>query len=215
MELTKEQIHKVENYLDSKGIEYIDIRPEILDHIILDIEAEMNQEANFDNAFLSVKKKKLSLQLEETSSFLFGVGYMAPKIIIQKAKKIYGKFYALFMLSYFLPFVFFTSLDFVIKNPTESSYFILFKGFIIVLMAIFVFLFFKKPSKPKTTFGFILNTLNLNALIGLLVILFLSNNLKELNGMTVGMYFAFVSSTFMYYHFYQKHLDVIKKYKIS
>ncbi len=138
---------------------------------------------------------------------------MAPKIIIQKAKKIYGKYYVLLMLSYFLPFVLFTSLDFVIKNPTESSYFLFFKIFIIVLLAVFVFLFLKKPNKTKTTFGFILKTLNLDALIGLLVILLLSSNLKELNGMTVGMYFAFVSSTFIYYHFYRKHLATIAKYK--
>lgn len=215
MELTKEQIIKVEQYLDKKELYYVDVRPEILDHIILDIEAEMNQQTDFDKAFLSVKKNKWSLELRETSSFLFGVGYMAPNIIIKKAKKIYGKFYVLLLLSYFLPFVLFTSLDFVIKNPTESSYFLLFKSFIIVLTAIFVFLFFKKPNKPKTTFGFILKTLSLNALVGLLIIILLSGNLKELNGMTIGMYFAFVSSTFIYYHFYKKHIETIKKYKIS
>ncbi|WP_170063268.1 hypothetical protein [Polaribacter porphyrae] len=51
MEITKEQIQQVENYLDKKGLHYVDVRLEILDHIILDIEAEMNQETNFNDAF--------------------------------------------------------------------------------------------------------------------------------------------------------------------
>ncbi|MFT5214842.1 MAG: ribosomal protein S13, partial [Patiriisocius sp.] len=41
MELTKEQIHKVAHYLNVKHITYIDLRMEVLDHIVSDIETKM------------------------------------------------------------------------------------------------------------------------------------------------------------------------------
>ena len=43
MKLTEEQIKEVETYLTKKGVKYIDLRFEILDHISTDIENSMNK----------------------------------------------------------------------------------------------------------------------------------------------------------------------------
>ena len=40
MELTEQQLQRVEHYLDVKHITYIDLRMEVLDHIVSDIETK-------------------------------------------------------------------------------------------------------------------------------------------------------------------------------
>jgi hypothetical protein len=41
MELTKEQVHYIENRLENEGIKYWDIRIEMLDHVVSDVENRM------------------------------------------------------------------------------------------------------------------------------------------------------------------------------
>ena len=38
MKLNKDQIQQVEDYLNQKGLKYVDIRYEIFDHMVTDIE---------------------------------------------------------------------------------------------------------------------------------------------------------------------------------
>lgn len=214
MELTKEQIHKVENYLKSKNFDFIDLKDEILDHIILDIEVEMASKKTFEDSFLSVKQK-WNPQLKETFSYLFGVAYYAPKIIIKKAKKMYGKFIFFIVASYLLPVVVLINLDVVIKKPEDNMYYIISKIFLVLVFCAFLYLFFTKPKQPNTTYGFLLKTLSLNSFLGLLVILIFLNDLKEINPMHIGMYLSFTFSTYIYYYFYKKHKETIKKHQIS
>ena len=52
MKLTEEQIKEVETYLTKKGVKYIDLRFEILDHISTDIENSMNKkQLDFNETF--------------------------------------------------------------------------------------------------------------------------------------------------------------------
>ena len=90
MELTKEQIQRVDKYLDVKGVKFIDFRIEIFDHIISQIEQKLAIEnADFKTVFYQVTNES-NKQLDETSSLLFGLIYTAPKIVIKKAKKIFS-----------------------------------------------------------------------------------------------------------------------------
>ncbi|WP_397444817.1 hypothetical protein [Polaribacter sp. R77954] len=214
MEITTAQIQDIEYYLDSKGINYIDIRPEILDHILLDIEAEMTAKKTFEDSFLSVKLK-WNPQLKETSSYLFGMGYLAPKIIITKAKKLYGKYMLLILASYLLPVIVLVNLDVIIKNPQENIFYNVSKVILALIFCAFLYLFFTKPKHPITTYGFILKTLSLNSFVGLLVLLIFFTDLKEINPMHIGMYLSFTFSTYVYYYFLKRHKEAIKKYKIS
>jgi hypothetical protein len=72
-----------------------------------------------------------------------------------------------------------------------------------------------KNNKIETTYGFILKAQGLGAITGLIVLLIFFTRLKELNGINIGMFCSFIFMTFSYFHFYKKHQEAIKKYKIS
>ena len=106
MELTKAQIEKVENFLTAKNIIYVDIRLEILDHIVSDIENLMVKNYTFENAFKTTIIKWKN-NFKETSSFYFGILYSESKLVIKKAVKMFKPFFSyicllIFYLSYFL-----------------------------------------------------------------------------------------------------------------
>ena len=50
MELTKEQIHYIDNRLVKYGIEYWDIRIEMLDHVVSDVEKKLEEGEDFKKA---------------------------------------------------------------------------------------------------------------------------------------------------------------------
>ena len=214
MELSNEQIQLVDNYLNYKDITYIDLRVEVLDHIVSEIEDKMLQEnVTFQDAF-TIAKQKWNPQLKETTSMFFGLGFSAPKIVIQKAKKVYWKQYIYLFASYFLPFLLLTHFNLKIENPTEYSFFILLKGTIILSFVAFIYMLITKKSKIDSTYGFILKSQSLGAFTGLILLLIFCTKLKELNGIGIGMFCSFIYMTISYFIFYKKHKEAIKKYKI-
>ena len=215
MELTTQQVQKVEKYLDAQNLVYVDIRLEVLDHIVSDIENMIKLEAtSFETAFTDVINK-WSPKLKETTSTYFGLGYSAPKLVIQKAKKLYWFHYFFLMISYFLPFVVFTHYDLNISNPMEFNYFIILKGIILVSFVAFIYMLFSKNNKTKTTYGFILKSQSLGIVIGFIALFTFFTKLKELNGINVGMLCCFLFITFSYFNFFKRHKEEIQKHKIS
>lgn len=84
MKLNKDQIQIIDNYLIRKQVKYADLKLEILDHMISDIESEMEtNKISFDEAFDKTIIKWKSSFLE-TSSLWLGAAYVRPKIIISK-----------------------------------------------------------------------------------------------------------------------------------
>lgn len=214
MELTKEQIQLVENYLYNKNFDFIDLRMEVLDHIVSDIETKMTKKnLDFKTVFYNVTDK-WNPQLKETTSLFFGIGFSAPKIVIQKAKKVYWKQYVFLLASYFIPFLLLTHYNFEIQNPTEFNFFMIFKGILILSFVAFIYMLLSKNNKTKTTYGFILKSQSLGAITGLILLLVFFTRLKELNGIYIGMFCSFIFMTFSYFHFYKKHKQAIKKYKV-
>ena len=57
MELTKEQLLLVEEYLQKKNFNFIDLKGEVLDHIISDIENFIAKGLCFENAFKMIVLK--------------------------------------------------------------------------------------------------------------------------------------------------------------
>ena len=93
MELTEQQLQRVEHYLNVKHITYIDLRMEVFDHIVSDIETKMIKEnLDFEIVFYKVTDK-WNPQLKETSSWLFGIAYSAPKLVMKKAKTSYKRMF--------------------------------------------------------------------------------------------------------------------------
>jgi len=214
MELTKEQLQQVETYLDKKSFDFIDLKVEVLDHIISDIESFLGNNYSFEYAF-KITVLKWNPQLKESSSWIFGMGYAAPKLIIRKAKKVYWKQYLFLLSSYFLPFLLLTHYNFKIQNPTEFNFFIILKGTIILSFVAFIYMFLSKNNKTKTTYGFILKSQSLGAFTGLIVVAVFFTKLKELNGINIGMFCSFIFMTYSYFHFYKKHKEAIRKYENS
>jgi hypothetical protein len=71
IELSKEQLQRVTHYLNVKDIIYMDLRMEVFDHIVSDIEAKMGAEnLDFEIAFYSVTDKWNEHLIQESSFIL-------------------------------------------------------------------------------------------------------------------------------------------------
>ena len=86
MELTTQQIHQIETYLQKRKVDFIDLRVEILDHMISDIESLLQKNYSFENAF-KITTLKWEKHFTERSSFYFGMLYSESKIVVNKAVK--------------------------------------------------------------------------------------------------------------------------------
>lgn len=212
MELTKQQIQKVESYLHKMRFDYADLKHEVLDHMISDIEEKMNQEVSFEIAFENTKVK-WNKHFKHTFSFYFGIMYDAPKIVIEKAKKVFWKFYSTMIMVYFLGTFF---IDYFSQNSKiESqliSYFIQFVT--VICMIVFSYILFKNK-EVKTTYSFILKTQSMGLLIGCIVCTLFFGDSKTVDSIEFGLFIVFVFSTYSYYHFYKKHSTILKQYKIG
>ena len=204
MELTKEQVQKVENYLNTKGIDYIDIRLEVFDHIVSDIESKIeNEKLNFETAFKYVTIK-WNKHLVDTSSWVFGVGYSAPKIVIEKAKKQFKKWFKLSFFIFLFSLIFIDKLSYSIADNLKNNINHFLQIITVLSFLIFVFLLIlKSKNKIKTTYSFILKTQNLNVLFGIILLLDFDFLNKEGNfdNFIVTILIAFVLSIFSYFHF--------------
>lgn len=216
MELTKEEIQKVENYLYNKNFNFIDLKPEILDHIISDIENIMSKNTSFENA-LKMTVLKWDNHFKETSSFFFGMLYSNSKIVVKKAVKIFKPFYFLYLAAYILP-VLFLKLVPITFSETIVDFTNGFLGsFSMILLGYMAFIIVKTQlSKTQTTYRFILKTQYFGLILlimGLAIGVFKENG--EMDPVFTGFVCGGFAVVFICHHFYKKHKEAIKKYKIS
>lgn len=219
MELTKTQIQKIELFLNYYNITYVDVRLETYDHIVTDIiEKIRNQNMDFETAFTMVTDS-WKKHIKETSSFYFGIYYSAPKLVIDKAKKSFKKFYFLYISAYFLPLIFIQYLKVPIIIQFTNTVFPIIEILGVSATFFFIFLMIKNwRSKEKTVYSFILRTQTASLAFGFIICLkyvFTTNNDLNINAIWVAFNLAFLVSTFIYYIFYKKHNQVLNMYKIS
>lgn len=81
MEITKQQIDKVEKYLENRQFDYIDLKYEVLDHMISDIEKHLNNNISFENAF-KITVLKWNKHFEETYSFILKTQYTGAFLLL-------------------------------------------------------------------------------------------------------------------------------------
>jgi len=157
MELTKEQIQRVERYLNAKKVHYIDIRVELLDHIVSELENNIDENTSFEEAFNNTTKKWNTL-LKNSSSVYLGYAYVKPKIVIDKMKK-HGKPHIIKILLTFLLMILFISLKLEVTTSHAQTinflakFFIYTVSFIIGLGYILIW-----QSKQKTSYRFLYKT---------------------------------------------------------
>ncbi|GGA68233.1 hypothetical protein GCM10008015_06290 [Flavobacterium palustre] len=150
MKLTNEQIAIIDQTLIDKGVVYEEIKLELLDHIVTDIELE-TEESNFDVAF-SKAMLKWERELEEINP---SGKFAAPRIVMEKFSSFFkGQYKFLFPAAAIFSFLIaiITTLypeEFVyntVKLVFYSVYFLFCFGGIISL-------FFISKTKSKTISG--------------------------------------------------------------
>lgn len=215
MELTTTQIQEVQQFLNVNQLYYVDLKIEILDHMVLDIEEKMTKELVSFEVALQATKQYWTPLLKETSSFVFGMGFLAPKIVLKKAKRIFWKHYAVHVLVIFLALypLFFFDNSFSFSIP---FYAILLLRIIIVSAVVgFFYLLISKKNTQETTYSFIMNSQSIGLIIGAIVVLSFLRNMVELDLFKCGVFGAYLYSVYSYFIFYKKHQKAIINYKIS
>lgn len=218
MELTIQQLQQVEDYLEIKRFNFIDLKVEVLDHMVSDIESKMiSENVTFHYAFATTKQR-WNKHFRDSSSFFFGFQYHESKIVVKNAVKIFKPFYFLYLASYILPVIFFTKFP-IIFSENVSGFL---NGFLNSISAVFlgylIYIIIKDiKSKVKTTYSFILKTQYLG-IIFLILPLLMGNHFNE-DGSLIPFLISFQSAgfvvTYICHYFYKKHEEAIKKYKIS
>ena len=217
MELTKQDIQVVKSYVN-KYLNYVDLKIEVLDHMIMDTEKYMQKlHISFEEAFTKTTLKWNRILQKDVNFIYFGSLFYAPRIVINKAKKIYKFYFFGYLAVYFLPLLLFKKFTPVFNDNFityfDTTVYLLLYVALVVFNFIWLKIFF---GKYKTTYSFIIKTflfMNVFLIIPLIDKTFFTNEGK--------LTFIFVSfaSTFLYITtisllFYSKHLKSLKKYKM-
>ncbi|MAD97462.1 MAG: hypothetical protein CMB99_09075 [Flavobacteriaceae bacterium] len=216
IELTKEQIQKIEDFLDLKGFHYIDLRFEILDHMISDIEERMRNNVSYESA-LAMTKIRWEKHLRKKNSFYFGIQNYDFSIVLNKAIKLFRPFFFLYMSLYIIPMVTLNYFKLVIPEEIVTM-----SNQILQILAVFATLYIvwtavKLSRKQlKTTYSFIMKTQNWPAVILILISSFFGGIIEtsgELNPGFTGFYAAGMTAAISVHYFFGKHRKSLDKLK--
>ncbi|WKB82852.1 hypothetical protein QYR09_07390 [Cellulophaga lytica] len=93
MKLTAKEIRHIDEVLIERGLDYIDLKYEILDHMANGIEALMvNEDLSFEEAF-SKELKNWEHEFKPYSHFLFGYTEVGPRIVIKRCVNLIKQMY--------------------------------------------------------------------------------------------------------------------------
>lgn len=211
MELTKEQIQRVNKYLNVKGVKFIDFRVEVFDHIVSQIEQKLEiKNTDFETVFYQVTDE-WNKQLNSSSSFIFGLAYSAPKIVMNKAKKVFKPFFFFTLVLCILPGILMTFLDLEISPEVVDKTSRTINIIALLLSSVWLFTTIKtNEDKIKTVYSFIIKTQSLTIIYVPLMVL--TSSIKD--GLTITLFLVFVSMVMLNVLFYKKHLKEKEKYKL-
>lgn len=215
MKLTKEQLQKIESYLETKKIDYIDLKFEILDHIIADIESLLIKNYSFENSF-KIAILKWEKHFRETSNFYLGFLYSESKIVVEKATKLFKPFYFLYLISYLLPVIIFKNSPIIFSENTSVLLNFMFKSLVVICLGYLIFIIIKILTiKVKTTYSFILRTqyLGVSFLIFSLLPGRYFKDEGNVNAIYIGFLFGGFAVTYIIHYFFKKHQETVSNYK--
>ncbi|MHB0756506.1 hypothetical protein [Polaribacter sp. M15] len=172
MELSKEQIQYIEHRLENEGVKYWDIRIELLDHVVSDLEKNLKEnssEANFkkmvQNSFIFLGWNGSFDDL--TKQRLFGINKIVRKQYFNQIGLFFTNFKSIFLIFLITSFYYFVLVTFNLKTFKVITMFILFAP-----MIYGGFLYFSEFSKKRksgyltySTFYIFFSFLMLNGVI--------------------------------------------------
>jgi hypothetical protein len=211
MNLSKVQIYYIDAYLVKKGIKYLDVKLEMVDHIASEIETKTDQEdISFNDALLLVMKK-WQYQFNDSRSFWTGIAITYPKIVLDKMllnmkiASIYTFVFMLIGLSFFAYFQ--KELNEVLQSFSAEIELVCF----LLLTLIVTIIIMINIKKQSTTFSFFINRSASIIPIGFFVLL-LDEEVVQLQFFYVLiLFFQFAHMLKNYY----LHRNFIKKHQIS
>jgi hypothetical protein len=211
MILNKDQLDKIDQKLDSFGLDFLDFKIEIKDHIASDIECEIEKNSkSFDEA-LAIVFNKWNLFLSPKENWLISRKEDLPRIVVEKLHKrflIFNLTKAAFILFAIL-FVYLFKDKFLNKHIElfNINYIKILNVILFIIILIMRFLLFK--DRKKTSYSYMFNQNHWSILVfqGLLYIS-LSNALF-LYSISV----LLVITPFIFYY-YIKHKKFIHQFKL-
>lgn len=134
MNLNNEQLTEIKNFISKKGIQYVDVQMEILDHVASSVEERMNLDENlsFDDA----------LKQTHASFGIFGFGGVEDSIVnamTKKYKRIFWKTYSSVFNYKYILLVFLAIFLFYQAQVLVNDYFqflAYFLGFVILIIVL-------------------------------------------------------------------------------
>ena len=213
MKLNQSQIQDIENYLDYKKLEQVDLRYEVLDHMAEAIETAMENGVSYVEA-LAKEKEKWNPELESYSSGWLGIVYVGPKIMIKKCigfvKKMYLETIVITGIIYIIT-------PFIPYNFNEESFYKFYVIALFIPLLIALCLSYKiRISSVKTTYQYYFKTQDVGYLIALvffgLIIGFDSSFFsKDVDFFGVYVTVTLYSYVFYLLKLYRKHNNVMKQ----
>lgn len=208
MKLTVEQIDKIDVILDKLGLDFLDIKLEVKDHIACQVEEKMSsREISFDTSLKDVLKcweSKLILR----NSWLISNKKSFPKIVIQKLFKRFLIYNTTLLFFSILSFYFFYSN----KESIDGSIFIskysilIYSSFFATYTIFWVKMYFQKI---KTSYFYQFKQNFYLLLLFQFYVVFLHS--AFMNYFCLSM--LLILTPFQFQTFY-KHQEFIKKYKL-
>ena len=209
MKLTAEQIDKIDVIFDKLGLDFLDIKLEVKDHIACQVEENMRSgEVTFDVSLTEVLKcweSKLVLR----ESWLISKKKSFPKIVIQRLFNrflIYNITLVLFMI---LSYYFFQNYR---QSINDSVFFlkyskILYSSFFGVFSIFWLIMYFQKT---KTSYFYQFKQNFYLVFLFQFYIAFLGSFVMNYMGLSL----VLILTPFLFYTFY-KHQQFVKKYQLK
>ena len=209
MKLTEEQIDKIDLILDKLGLDFLDFKLEIKDHVACEVEEEMEtNQSDFNSAFILVLERWESKLVLSESLFISNKRSF-PKIVLNQLFKRFLIYNITLVVSFLLGIL--TYINFLKDFEKELLFTNSFKWifvFCFIIFSILKIIIYSK--KLKTSYSYMFNQ-NFWLLTIYFVFVFLWNS-SFMNFFSFSLLIAV--SPFLIYSFY-KHQHFIKKYHLA
>lgn len=224
IKLTKEQIQRVESYLNDRKVYYIDIRFEILDHIISDIEFLIeNKNISFEVASKEVSEKWNKI-LKRSSSFWLGLGNYGPDILIKKCLKIYKPLFLksilVILIVMAVAFGFKEKFNYSLASYKNDILLFISLGWLIYVGYIIYWYFRMKKGKVNSSYSFLFYKQIAPTIFSAIIFSpFINDNYftkeNEFSYLMLVMLLVFFTSFLNGRFLYKKHLEAVSKHILS
>ena len=209
MKLTAEQINKIDSILEKLGLDFLDFKLEIKDHIACEVEEEMEtNQSDFNSAFILVLERWESKLVLSESLFISNKRSF-PKIVIEQLFKRFLIYNITLLVSISLGALIYINLlkDFVNESPFINSLKWIFISCFFIFSILKLIIYIKKI---KTSYSYMFNQ-NFWLLTLYFVFVFLWDS-SFMNFFSFSL--LIIISPFLIYSFY-KHQHFINKYKLA